>query len=270
MRRTNRIYWRETGDAKRAYADFRDYADVGGRREALVPKGGKRATDDATIATVLVAARLADLERRRRARVLEGTERSTTLEVFAREHLIAKKKSGRFTERWLESAELQLDRAIVFFGADRDLSSINVADVRSWSEKLQAGGLAGGTARHHLNSLSNLYRRAQAEGCVVPGYNPVAALLEKPSARREEARWFELPEASLILEAARGYKPKRSDLAVPFAYPLIATFLLTGGRRAEVLGLEVDDVSFDRQTITFRPNAWRRLKTATSFRSIRL
>jgi integrase len=95
-------------------------------------------------------------------------------------------------------------------------------------------------------------------------------LLEKPSARREEARWFEVPEASLVLEAARTHQPKRTDLAVPFAYPLVATLLLTGGRRAEVLGLEVDDVSFDRRTVTFRPNEWRRLKTSTSFRSVRL
>jgi integrase len=45
------------------------------------------------------------------------------------------------------------------------------------------------------------------------------------------------------------------------AYPLLATFLLTGGRESEVTGLELDDVSLDRKTITFRPNAWRRLKT---------
>lgn len=57
---------------------------------------------------------------------------------------------------------------------------------------------------------------------------------------------------------------------MPFAYELIATFLLTGGRESEVLGLEVEDVSFDRKTITFRPNQWRRLKTATSFRSVPL
>jgi len=46
--------------------------------------------------------------------------------------------------------------------------------------------------------------------------------------------------------------------------------LLTGGRRAEVLGLEVSDVSFDRKTVTFRPNTWRRLKTASSFRTVPL
>jgi integrase len=37
-----------------------------------------------------------------------------------------------------------------------------------------------------------------------------------------------------------------------------------------VLGLEVEDVSFFRKTVTFRPNGWRRLKTATSHRSVPL
>ncbi len=31
---------------------------------------------------------------------------------------------------------------------------------------------------------------------------------------------------------------------MPFTYELIATFLLTGGREAEVLGLEVSDVEY--------------------------
>jgi integrase len=54
-----------------------------------------------------------------------------------------------------------------------------------------------------------------------------------------------------------------------FAYPLLATFLLSGGRRAEVLGLEVEDLSFDRHTITFRKNRSRgRLKTRTSQRVV--
>ena len=57
---------------------------------------------------------------------------------------------------------------------------------------------------------------------------------------------------------------------MPFAYPLIATFLLTGGRRAEVLGLEIEDASFDRKTVTFRENQWRRLKTAGSHRVVPL
>jgi integrase len=86
-------------------------------------------------------------------------------------------------------------------------------------------------------------------------------MLEKPTARRQEAKWLEVHDAALLLEAARTHKR---------AYPLFATFLLTGGRESEVLGLEVGDVSFDRKTVTFRPNDWRRLKTAASFRTVPL
>lgn len=49
---------------------------------------------------------------------------------------------------------------------------------------------------------------------------------------------------------------------------LVAIFLLTGCRFRGVAGLELDDVSFDRKTITVRPNRWRGLKTRTSHRVI--
>src|SRR5690606_25375778 len=126
------------------------------------------------------------------------------------------------------------------------------------------------SVRHYLNAISNMYKRAQAESVVPLGFNPVALMLEKPQPRPQEARWLEPHDAALLLESARTYKPKREDMAMTFAHPLLATFLLTGGRASEVLGLEVEDVSFDRKTITFRPNRWRRLKTGTSFRTVPL
>ena len=264
------VYWRDRGGARRAYADVRAYSDVGGGREALVAPGEKLATTDATVAQVLLARRIESLENARRGRAVSGLHRTVTLAEFAREHLIAKAKAGRVGEQWLAAAELHLRRAIDVLGAGRDLNTIGVADVCRLAARLQADGMSGGSARHHLNSLSNVYRRAQAEGCVPPGYNPVAGLMEKPTARRVEARWLEVPEAALLLESARSYVPKRADLAVPFAYPLVATFLLTGGRPSEVLGLEAHDVSFDRRTVTFRPNDWRRLKTESSLRSVPL
>ncbi len=49
---------------------------------------------------------------------------------------------------------------------------------------------------------------------------------------------------------------------------MIATYLLTGGRQDEVLGLEISDVDLERKTLTFRPNEWRRLKTAKSHRTV--
>jgi integrase len=121
-----------------------------------------------------------------------------------------------------------------------------------------------------LNALSNLYRRAQAEQKVPLGYNPVTCLMDKPSAQRAEARWLEVPEAALYLDAARRYVPPNEGRpTIRFAYPLVATFLLTGGREGEVLGLE-GDVSIERKTVTFRPNQWRDLKTATSSRVVPL
>jgi len=202
-----------------------------------------------------------------------------TLADFAQSHLVAKAESQKFTEHWLEVTETCLDRAVAFFGAARDLASITVADVRRWANPLLAtpngrkGTMSASSVRHHLSCLSNLYKRARAERVVPSGYDPVGDFDEKPSPRRGEAKWLEIHDASLLLEAARTHHPspdKAGWRPVPFAYELIATFLLTGGRESEVLGLEVDDLSLDRGVVTFRPNHWRRLKTVSSHRSVPL
>lgn len=102
-----------------------------------------------------------------------------------------------------------------------------------------------------------------------PGYNPVAALQEKPTSHRKtEAKFFEVPEAALLLEAARILEEQNRKSATPGLHPIIGTFLLTGGRKSEVLGLDVEDVSFDRGLIRFRPNEHRGLKTSTSHRTV--
>lgn len=271
-RKRSRVYWRNG----RAYGDFRDYSDVGGKREALIPSGAGTATTDEVIARKLVADRLEELQERRRNKVLLGIERDAALQDYAAHHLIEKARSGRVTERWLQSMERHLREAVEFFGADRQLAGIRTADMQRYVGHLRAlsndrgGTLTDASVRKYLNSLSNLYRRAQSEGVVPPGYNPVSSLMDKPTAKRREARWLEVWEAALLLESARTYRPAPDKNAIPFMYPLLATYLLTGGRKSEVLGLEVEDVSFDRKTITFRPNRWRRLKTGSSHRSVPL
>lgn len=272
-RTRQRVYWRNG----RAWADFRDYADVGGKREPLRDPGEKLATQDPDVAQLRAAKRLKELDATRRGHAIHGSAvKVAYLADFAQHYLIEKKRSGAVTDDWIAAAELYLTRAVQFFGAGRNLASISVADVNSWVAHLQrlpngrGATLSGWSARHHLGALSNLFRRAQGEGYVLPGFNPVQALLDKPKARHHEAPWLEVPEAGLFLESAKRYEPIRNDVAMPFAYPLVATFLLTGGRTAEVLGLEVEDVSFDRKTITFRPNRWRRLKTRTSHRAVPL
>src|SRR4051812_39347436 len=103
MRRSRqRLYWRERGGARRAYADFRDYADVGGRREPLVPPGQRLATLDLEVAQILVTRRLQELDAKRRGLILHGmAQERVTLAAYASEHLVKKAESGRYNPRWL-------------------------------------------------------------------------------------------------------------------------------------------------------------------------
>jgi integrase len=269
-----RIYWRQRGGENRAYGDFRDFADVGGRREALIPRDETKATTSIATAEKLVTERLADLQRLRHHHALFGTI-GAPLTEFAAHHLIQKARAGRVTEGWLSETERRLRVAVQYFGPDRDIATITVPEVQEYVNYLRdssngrGGTLSDGTVRHYLNCLSNLYKRAISEGVAPLGYNPIAMLMDKPVARIQEARWLEVHEAALLLESARTWRPRNPAERLPI-YPLLATFLLTGGRKSEVLGLTIDDVSFERKTITFRPNGFRRLKTRLSHRSVRI
>src|SRR3989454_12434431 len=207
------IIWREQGGTPRAYGDFRQ---LGGGREALRLPGTKRGVTDPDLAEVLFEKRASAL-REARLRGAVGLPQPAALAAFAAEHLMAKAKGGKSTDAWLVQCERHLKRAVSEFGGQRELSTITTADVRQWVGGLAAGGVSGSSQRHVIFTLSNLYRRAQSEGRVTPGYNPIAARLEKPSARREAARWLAGPPRARALEAARRYRPTLADLGLPFA-----------------------------------------------------
>jgi integrase len=215
--------------------------------------------------------RVKQLEAARKDRTVHGLPRAAVFKPYAEGHL--RLKASEVEPQWLDSQTMFLGRAADYFGAGRGLHTITVADCQAWVQFLADQGLSGGTVRHHLNAVSGLYRRAQSERVVPPGFNPVAAMLKKPSGVPVEARWLEVSDAALLVEAARTLSPSPAGgprISYAYAYPLLATFLLTGGRESEVLGLEVGDVSFDRETVTFRVNAHRRLKTRGSARVVPL
>ena len=260
------IFWRNG----RAYADLRAYSDVGGGREALAEPGATWGTTDEEIAEVVFTARHAELQEKRRGRAGVQVARSTTMAELVRDHLIKKAKARRTSRSYLNDLEQRLRTAIEYFGRGRNPRSIEPAEVRSWIEHLAKDGKRRpGTVRHYLNALSGLYGRAQEGLYVDPKYNPVAMLQEKPTSRwKGEAAFFEMADAALLLGAARILEARHRRNATPGLYPIVATFLLTGGRRSEVVGLDVEDVSFDRGMIRFRPNAHRTLKTQTSVRTV--
>ncbi len=267
-RKTSRVYRR--GD--RYWGDFRS---LGGKREPLIPNGESLATADADVAEKLAGDRIAELEASRRSSALLGIKRQARLREFAAEHLVLKAESGKFAAASLVALEKHYERACEFFGQGRDLIAIGVLDVRGWVAFLRklpnrrGGTLSDKTVRDHLDSLSNLFRRAQSELCVPPGHNPVASMMDKPKGQPGEAEWLEVSDAALYLEAARCYSNRQLDeRCIPFMHAIVATFLLTGGRYKEVMGLLVADLNFERRTLTFRPNEYRGLKTKRSRRDV--
>ncbi len=100
--------------------------------------------------------------------------------------------------------------------------------------------------------------------------NPIQRLIDKPKLERDEAVFLESGEAARLLAAAKEMDGRGRGLAVPFRYPLLATYLYTGGRPEEVLGLEVEDIDFERGVVIFRRNQWRDLKRRWSRRTVPL
>jgi integrase len=277
-RRETRIYWRDQGGERRAYADFRDFRDVGGSRETLVAPRDTAATTNPREAESLMARRLEELKALRQGDHIERHE-PMALADLVRIHLITTREAQEVTDDWIEATEGFLRRAVDFFGADRQVTSIRPKDVKEFNKHLRkvvtkrGRSLTEGSIRHHLNALSRLFRRGRELEVVPLGFNPVAELLEKPKKGDYDAAYLEVHDAALFLEAARLLPPPANNpdaLSTGYAHALVATYLLAGGRHDEVLGLEVEDVSFDRRTITFRPNRWRRLKTKQSRRTVPL
>jgi integrase len=274
------IYEAEGG---RLYGDFRAYADVGGGREALKPGGRGWATVDPVVAQALFETRLEELRAARRQRAGAAAPAGTRrigLQRLAALHLTRKAEAGA-AERQLLNLERYFAEAVAHFGADRDPGTITPADVQGWLAALatkpngRGRTLSPATVRKFMWALSGLFRRAQEGGYVVPGYNPVSALVEKPQAPDAgEAAFFEVPTVALILAAAaveeRLAQGRPGGSPTPNLHAIVAAFALTGGRKSEVLGLDVEDVSFDRHKVVFRPNAHRGLKTRTSRREVPL
>lgn len=270
----DRIYTRDRANGVYFYADFRD---LGGKREPLKEPGARTATQNPVTAHRLYAERLEELTNGEQvigpqAPQTDEGGKPVLIGDYVEHHLKCKRDAGKVTDRWLVQTRRQLRVAVEFFGARRDLRTIRAdPDIRAYITHLRnrdngrGGTLTDGSVRHFLNSLSNMFERVQER--YPDASNPVRQLQDKPSgAQRKKAPYLEVPEAGKLLTAARGHDEETGS----FMHPLLATYLLTGGRRSEVLGLEVEDVVFTAKTVRFQPNEWRRLKTKTAPRRVPL
>ena len=248
----------------RWYADFRAFREVGGGREALVSPGRSRATDDKKEALLLADNRLRELEDLERF-IRPELSGQRLLAVCGRKWLRHRAKTGGTTKQWMKDLERHIQRAAEFFGADRDLSTIGYTEWEEWHTHLlldyeHCGGIgfSESSAHKHLCSLSAVYEFGAHRQILPRGRNPVP-----PSSEREvdhvTTPYLEVPEMAEILRfLLEEYRPTREDLAVPFAYEIVATAALTGGRKGEVTRLKPSDIDFVRKTVTFTRRVRRR------------
>lgn len=275
--RGRRRHVRVWADADRGYrADFRAFADVGGGREALVAPGEHWATGDQVLAQALAHRRLEILITRRQARrdgrVLEDPALMEYMELHLERKAARRAKASTVTRD-----RHALERVLEILGNDVRLSEITGPRLRSYvQERRRAPGrrghaLADQTILNELHAVSNLWAYAHADG-LVAGENPIPSVkrLEQLEASTGEAVWLETGEAARLLAAAQDLDRAAAGGRCPYLGPIIATYLLTGGRRTEVLGLERRDVDLDGGWIHVRPNRWRGLKSRHAQRAIPL
>jgi len=248
------------------YADLRRFSDVGGKRHSL-------GTSDRREAERICRTLVAELEARRLAQGDWHPGREVTLGDIVGAFLVWKWEHSGVSKRTLEEDQRALEHAIDFYGQDRLLQSIRPADVERWIshmrrtiKPMRGGEVAPATLRNRIKPLSGLYAFAQYRDLVQ--HNPVRALASpvKPRARLKEATFLQPADVALVLEAVRLLPADE----MPHQYAIVATLALTGGRRREVLGTELQDVDFEKETLTFRPNQWRVLKTPKSHRVVPL
>lgn len=272
--------WADPGRGYRA--DFRAFADVGGGREALKPAGASWATTDPVEGEALAKRRIDDLLARRQARRDGRPLEDPRLADFAEAHLARKAARPRIAASTVARDRLGLTNLVTFSGGKVEtvdgqarlaggirLSAIDARHVCAYIRRRRSDGRSEQTILNEVHALSNLWRYARAEE-LVRGDNPVPAAkeLEHLEPSPSEAGWLETGEAVRLLDAAQTVE------TIPHAtrglYAILATFLLTGGRKQEVLGLERSDVDLDDGWVHFRPNRWRGLKSRHSRRGVPL
>lgn len=240
------------------YADFRRYE--GGGRESL-------GTRNRTEAEQQLAERKRELESNA-AREEARRKQDPLLEDFAQEFLDLRQ------DEVSESAWANNERALGYLttylqrrlSQKPKLSDVTVRRLEKyirWRNK----SVKASTANSELYSISAFLQRAEDYGYVARNEaRHVSALKESDV----EADWLEVGEAARVMKAARAMEESSESRCYPHLRALLATFLLTGGRRMEVFGLLRDDVDLEAKTVRFQPNSHRGLKNKWSKREVPL
>ena len=280
-----RLYWRTRSDgAPRAWGDFREYAAQGGKREPLVASGESRATTDPVLAQSLFAARLGELASARENETrAESVRKKPTIAEVVKEHIAAwEQREGHHgalarVERRLSRPGRHVLRCRAATRGHHDGARGGVDRVAPpvRDEAGTADGRGDGAASfgRAVEALPPRTAETLRRGRVQPSEPTRRSGAAQAATVRDAVPRGSGGGAPARREFSHTYPVKKHEPEMALAYPLIAAFLLTGGRQKEVLGLRLQDVSTDRNTVTFRPNEFHeggRLETQTSTRTVPL
>lgn len=249
------IWQRDNG---RWYADFRQFTY--GSRESL-------GTKNRTEAEQRLAERKEELEEAERQDDPRQAEQ-WPLEKFCQEHL--DRKAREVTEKTWKNAERALGNLCSFLRSRLNrqphLEDVTARLLSQYADE-RLDSVKASTVNQELNAISDLLSRALDWRLVDRNE---ARHVTRPTTERTEPTWLEIGEAVKVLEAAREMETDSSSRCFSDLRPLLATFLLTGGRRMEVFGLRVQDIRPEDEVVQIRPNEHRDLKTRHSKRDVPL
>ncbi|HEX9581616.1 MAG TPA: tyrosine-type recombinase/integrase [Gemmatimonadales bacterium] len=234
------------------YGDFRNFAEVGGEREALRAEGSRRATSDQAQAALLFARRLEYLQARRVGRIPAPAAPVLvpTLSAYVDRHAELKAADGRARPLTLAREREKLNAIARWWGDPR----LDAIDLRHFNElKLRLKGRAAQTVCHYLNAVSSVLQSAVSDGYV---RHNVARDAKRPRVSRGEVPYLESAQGHALLVAAAALDADPDYRGVRPLQALIGTALLAGPRKRELFALLVEDVDFNAGVVRFRPNTY--------------
>jgi integrase len=273
------------------YGDFRMWSDAGGKQEALKPAGSTRATTDPTEAQALFATRLLALQAARLARAAQPADADISdfperLGPAFALHLERRAASAKIAEGTLALYEKCAKTVLRILG-NVLLASITprvltrYLDRRRNERNPKTGeGIAVRTIRNELHALSNLLDRALSDEVITK--NPFKAWKDMPAVKLFEKSFLTRAQSRGLLGAAEvedalvsaaraqtnpGTRTEAGKLIAPvgprahsYHAAILATFLYTGGRLEEVLGLAIGDVNLATGIVMIQDTDFRTLK----------
>lgn len=238
-----------------------DFRSLGGGTPSL-------GTRDRTEAEEELAKEKRRLEKEAEQNDVTAVEEDPPLVEFAQKHLDLKRDevaeaTWANEERALGNLTTYLTQTLSY---EPRLSDVTARRLKEFLQhRLQT--VKKSTAGVELSGISSMLSRAEAWRYVDRNE---ASYVKRPKVEHDEAVWLELEEAARVLQAARAMEDRGSSRCLPYTRALLATYLLTGGRREEVFGLRWQDIDFKSDFVLFRPNQHRTLKNRPSKRRVPL